>query len=58
MRLVDAGAFMVTAIGVLVVNAVAAVLAGCALYGLQYAYRRYVRPSSESQISGSPAIAK
>ena len=42
MRLVDASAFLVTAIGVLVVNAVLAVLAGCALYGIQYLYQRYV----------------
>jgi len=46
MRLVDASAFLVTAVGVLMVNAVAAVLAGCATYGAQWAYRKYLRPSS------------
>jgi SulP family sulfate permease len=56
MRLVDSGAFMVTAIGVLVVNAVAAVLAGCAIYGVQYVYRKYVR--TESGMTGVPSIAK
>jgi SulP family sulfate permease len=56
MRLVDSGAFMVTAIGVLLVNAVAAVLAGCAIYGGQYVYRKYVR--TESGMTGVPSIAK
>jgi MFS superfamily sulfate permease-like transporter len=46
MRLVDATAFLVTAVGVLMVNAVAAVLAGCAAYGAQWAYRRYLRSAS------------
>ena len=44
MRPVDSGAFLLTATGVLVVNAVAAVLMGCSLYGIRYLYRRYVRP--------------
>ena len=44
MRYVDAAAFLATAIGVLVVNAVAAVLAGCALYAIEYLYRRYIAP--------------
>jgi SulP family sulfate permease len=44
MRPVDAGAFFVTAVGVLVVNAIAAVLAGCSLYALRFLYRRYSRP--------------
>jgi MFS superfamily sulfate permease-like transporter len=56
MRIVDATAFLVTAVGVLVVNAVAAVLAGCALYVLEYLYRRLVAQSSEMQ--GVPGIAK
>jgi MFS superfamily sulfate permease-like transporter len=56
MRLVDAGAFLVTALGVLIVNAVAAVLAGCTLYAVQYLYRRYV--GSPSGIPGVPSIAK
>lgn len=46
MRFVDGSAFLVTAIGVMMVNAVVAVLAGCAIYGGQYAYRRYLRPAS------------
>jgi MFS superfamily sulfate permease-like transporter len=56
MRYVDAGAFLVTAVGVLVVNAVAAVLAGCALYVLEYLYRRFVAPAMGMQ--GVPGIAK
>jgi hypothetical protein len=40
MRLIDSAAFLTTGIGVLLVNAIAAVLAGCALYGLHYLYRR------------------
>lgn len=44
MRPVDSGAFLVTAAGVLMVNAVAAVVVGCSLYGIRYLYRRYVRP--------------
>jgi sulfate permease, SulP family len=45
MRTVDASAFLLTACGVLVVNAIAAVIAGCSLYALRYAYHRYLRPS-------------
>jgi hypothetical protein len=41
--MVDAGAFLVTAAGVLVVNAIAAVLAGCSLYALRFLYERYSR---------------
>jgi len=44
MRPVDSGAFLATACGVLVVNAVAAVVVGCSLYGLRYVYRRHIRP--------------
>ncbi|MDP9171751.1 MAG: SulP family inorganic anion transporter, partial [Acidobacteriota bacterium] len=40
MRWVDAAGFLVTALGVLVVNAVVAVLAGCSLYVIQYLIRR------------------
>jgi len=46
MRPVDATAFLVTAIGVLVVNAAAAVLAGCLAYAAQWFYRKYFRPAS------------
>jgi len=56
MRHVDAGAFLATAIGVLVLNAVAAVLAGCALYVIEYLYRRYIAP--ESGMQGIPSVAK
>jgi SulP family sulfate permease len=45
MRRVDAGAFLVTAVGVLLVNAPLAVLAGCAMHGLHYVYRRYLHPA-------------
>lgn len=49
MRIVDASAFLITAISVLVLNAVAAVLAGCAAYGAQWVYRKYLRPESAIQ---------
>lgn len=52
MRPVDATAFLVTAVGVLVVNAPAAVLAGCSAYGGHWVYRKYFRPSS-----GLPEVA-
>lgn len=57
MRMVDAGAFLVTAVGVLVVNAVAAVLAGSALYAAQFVYERYIR-NSASGMPGVPSVAK
>jgi len=56
MRVTDASAFLVTAIGVLVVNAVAAVFAGCAIYLVHYLYVRYVRVPGAVQ--GVPSIAK
>ena len=56
MRNVDASAFLVTAVSVLVVNAVAAVLAGCSLYVVQHLYDRYL--SSHSGLTGVPSIAK
>jgi SulP family sulfate permease len=56
MRSVDAAAFLVTAVGVLVVNAVAAVMAGCAFYGIQYLYHRYA--GSQPSLPGIPSIAK
>jgi len=40
MRLIDAGAFLATALSVLLVNAVAAVLIGCSLYLIQYLRER------------------
>jgi SulP family sulfate permease len=56
MRLVDAGAFLVTAIGVLIVNAVAAVLAGCALYAIRYAYQKSLK--TPGPIAGIPGVAR
>jgi MFS superfamily sulfate permease-like transporter len=44
MHLLDAAGFLITVIGVLVSNAVIAVLAGGGLYLLHYAYKRYLRP--------------
>ncbi len=42
MRLIDSAAFLVTMLGVLAVsNAIYAVIAGCALYGLHYLYLRF-----------------
>jgi SulP family sulfate permease len=46
MSRVDAAAFLTTAGCVLCVNAVLAVAAGCALYGIQGAYVRWIRPAS------------
>jgi SulP family sulfate permease len=41
MRRIDAAAFLVTCLSVLVVNAVIAVGLGCSLYGLRWVYARY-----------------
>jgi len=49
MRLTDASAFLVTALGVLVVNAVAAVLAGCAIYVAHYLYVRFAKATEAVQ---------
>ena len=46
MSRVDAAAFLVTAIGVLAVNAVLAVAIGCSLYVVRAAYVRWMRPAS------------
>jgi SulP family sulfate permease len=46
MSRVDAAAFLATAGCVLCVNAVLAVAVGCALYGIQGAYVRWIRPAS------------
>jgi SulP family sulfate permease len=54
MRLVDASAFLITAVSVLVVNAVAAVLAGCALHAIHHLYTRYTR--SGSRLAPAPAF--
>jgi MFS superfamily sulfate permease-like transporter len=55
MRMVDASAFLVTAVSVLVVNAVAAVLAGCSLYVVQYLYQRYL-DYSHGALSSRPSV--
>jgi SulP family sulfate permease len=56
MRIVDASAFLVTAVSVLIVNAVVAVLAGCSLYVIQYLWQRYMKP--QAAISAVPSIAE
>ena len=46
----DAAAFLVTAAAVLIVNAIAAVAAGCAVYILRALYQRFVgRPGDTAQ---------
>ncbi len=56
MRVVDGSAFLVTAVSILMFNAVAAVLAGCSLYAIQYLYSRYLK--SGSDLASVPSIAK
>ncbi len=56
MRYADAIGFLVTAVGVLIVNAVAAVLAGCAVYVLEHLYQRYV--ASADGMSGVPGVVR
>jgi SulP family sulfate permease len=56
MRAADAAGFLVTAIGVLVVNAVAAVLAGCCVYIAQFLYRKY-QSAAVSNAPGGRALA-
>lgn len=62
MRRTDAAAFLVTAIGVLVVNAVAAVLAGCAIYVAHHLYVKYISAPPAAKLAGGvqsvPSIAK
>jgi MFS superfamily sulfate permease-like transporter len=72
MRRTDASAFLVTAVGVLLVNAVAAVLAGCAIYAGHYLYVRYISGpsgpspnklpatvnSAEAAVQGVPGVAR
>ena len=47
MRKTDALAFLLTAVAVLMVNAVLAVAIGCAIYVARYVYERTRRPSAE-----------
>ena len=56
MRLVDSSAFLVTAFGVMVTNAVAAVAAGCLLYALHALLRRY-RDHGHT-LQSLPSVAK
>jgi SulP family sulfate permease len=56
MRIVDGSAFLVTAVSVLIVNAVVAVMAGCSLYVVQYLWNRYMKPAET--ISGVPGLAE
>jgi SulP family sulfate permease len=46
----DAVAFMVTAAAVLMVDAIAAVTAGCTIYVVLAVYHRFVRPQSEAAL--------
>jgi SulP family sulfate permease len=48
MRRLDAAAFLVTCLSVLVVNAVIAVGLGCSLYGLRWIYGRYFVAASST----------
>jgi MFS superfamily sulfate permease-like transporter len=62
MRYTDATAFLVTAVGVLLVNAVAAVLAGCAIYAAHHLYVKYISAPPTAKLAGGvqsvPSIAK
>lgn len=51
MRKADAAAFLLTAVLVLAVNAVVAVAAGCAVYGLEALYRRAANGGGEEPLS-------
>ncbi|PWU07880.1 MAG: SulP family inorganic anion transporter [Terriglobia bacterium] len=53
---IDGGAFFITAFGVLLTNAVAAVLAGCAFYALGHVYRRYLGPSARMSEAAAGAV--
>ncbi len=47
MRPVDAAAFLATALGVLFINAVAAVGLGCGVYAVEWLFRRMITSSAE-----------
>ena len=55
MRRVDAVAFLTTAVGVLVTNAVLAVALGCAAYGLRYVWLRFQGGGQASE-AAAPAV--
>ena len=57
MSRIDAAAFLATAISVLAVNAVLAVAIGCALYGVQGVYVRWIRPVRDSG-SAAPRVGR
>ncbi|MGA3134133.1 MAG: SulP family inorganic anion transporter [Terracidiphilus sp.] len=46
MHFIDAASFLITVVGVLVSNAVTAVIAGAGIYVLRYVYKRYLHPMS------------
>lgn len=54
MRRSDAAAFLVTAFGVLVTNAVFAVAAGCAVFGSRYAVERLRQRKRDSEAGSKP----
>ncbi len=56
MRYTDATAFLVTAVGVLLVNAVAAVLAGCAIYAAHHLYVVYFRAPAAKLAGGVQSV--
>ncbi len=56
MRRVDAGAFVVTAVAVLLVNSILAVALGCSLYGMRYVYVRFYR-DKQTVVPGAQAVA-
>ncbi|MDX2181718.1 MAG: SulP family inorganic anion transporter [Bryobacteraceae bacterium] len=55
MRPVDAAAFLSTALSTLLLNAVAAVVIGCSMYGLQWLYERYRPAHAAPQLSPAKA---
>lgn len=56
MRQVDAAAFLVTAVAVLMVNAVAAVAAGSAIYGIRYLYLKATSTRALGAFETGPSI--
>ena len=54
MHVLDAAAFLITVVGVLATNAVAAVIAGSALHALQFVYRKYF--GQQTQASRVPEV--
>ena len=50
MRLVDSASFLITAVASLAINAVAAIALGCAVYGVEWAYKKVALPSGVQPI--------